>query len=65
MITTALMIRLGHVVGNRMVDMQLTNKKLEERGAKMVSESLNITIEEAEQLLGKFGSVRKAVENHS
>jgi N-acetylmuramic acid 6-phosphate etherase len=64
MITTSLMIQLGHVVGNKMVDMQLTNHKLVDRGEKMVSESLNITISEARTLIKKFGSVRKAVESH-
>lgn len=63
MITTATMIRLGRVKGNKMVDMQLTNHKLVDRGTRMVMEELNIPQQEAEQLLKKFGSVRKAVDS--
>jgi len=63
MISTALMIKLGHVKGNRMVDMQLSNNKLVDRGAKMVSDQLNIGYDEAKELLLKYGSVRKAVES--
>jgi N-acetylmuramic acid 6-phosphate etherase len=63
MISTSVMIRLGHVVGNRMVDMQLTNEKLVNRGAKMIMEELGIDIKEAEALLKEFGSVRKAVDS--
>lgn len=63
MITTATMIRLGHVVGNKMVDMQLTNAKLFGRGARMIMDELNIPEQEAEALLKKFGSVRKAIDS--
>jgi len=63
MISTAAMIQLGHVVGNKMVDMQLTNIKLVNRGAKMIVEELGVSMEEAEVLLKKYGSVRKAVES--
>lgn len=63
MITTATMIRLGRVKGNKMVDMQLTNTKLVNRGTRMVMEELSISQEEAEHLLKQFGSVRKAVES--
>jgi N-acetylmuramic acid 6-phosphate etherase len=62
MISTATMIRLGKVKGNKMVDMQLTNQKLIERGSKMISTELKITFEEAQKLLLKYGSVRKAVD---
>lgn len=62
MISTTLMIKLGHVKGNRMVDMQLSNNKLVDRGAKMVSETLNIGYDEALKLLKKHGSVRNAVD---
>jgi len=62
MISTSLMIKLGHVKGNRMVDMQLSNEKLVDRGAKMVAAELNIETEEAQKWLLQFGSVRKAVE---
>ncbi|WP_347841578.1 N-acetylmuramic acid 6-phosphate etherase [uncultured Draconibacterium sp.] len=58
MITTTLMIKLGRVKGNKMVDMQLTNKKLVERGSKMIVDELGIDFEEAQRLLLFHGSVR-------
>jgi N-acetylmuramic acid 6-phosphate etherase len=61
MISTSLMIGLGKVKGNKMVDMQLSNDKLVDRGTKMVMHELNINYEKAEELLKKFGSVRAAV----
>lgn len=61
MISTSLMILLGKVKGNRMVDMQLSNNKLVERGIKMVQLELNISEQEASELLEKHGSVRAAV----
>lgn len=61
MISTSLMIKLGRVQGNRMVDMQLSNHKLVDRGTLMVQEKLQITYEEAKELLLKHGSVREAV----
>jgi N-acetylmuramic acid 6-phosphate etherase len=61
MITTAVMIRLGKVEGNKMVDMQLTNHKLIERGTRMVMESTGLDASVAKDLLLKHGSVRKAV----
>jgi N-acetylmuramic acid 6-phosphate etherase len=63
MISTSVMIRLGKVKGNKMVDMQLTNYKLVGRGTKMVMDELGIPEAEAEQLLRQHGSVRKAVES--
>lgn len=65
MISTAVMIRLGRVKGNRMVDMQLSNNKLIDRGTRMVMEGLSIGYEEANALLKKHGSVRKAMEGKS
>ncbi|MDQ1772280.1 N-acetylmuramic acid 6-phosphate etherase [Labilibaculum sp. A4] len=62
MITTSLMIKLGRVQGNRMVNMQLTNKKLVERGTKMIMEELKLEKEVAKSLLLKHGSVKKAIE---
>lgn len=63
MISTAVMIRLGHVRGNRMVDMQLTNHKLVERGVGMVMAETGLhDAEEARRLLLECGSVRKAVD---
>jgi|UniRef100_UPI004049CE9F N-acetylmuramic acid 6-phosphate etherase len=64
MISTAVMIQLGHVKGNRMVDMQLSNDKLVDRGTNMVMEATGLTYEQANQLLMTAGSVRKAVETH-
>ncbi len=63
MISTAVMIRLGHVRGNRMVDMQLTNAKLVDRGARMIMAETGIDDQEAARaLLLEHGSVRKAVD---
>lgn len=62
MISTAVMIRLGRVKGNRMVDMQLSNNKLVDRGTKMVMRELGVDYEAANALLKKHGSVRKAIE---
>ncbi len=64
MISTALMIKLGHVKGNRMVDMQLSNNKLVDRGTKMIQEALNVSYKKANELLLKHGSVRKAVDSY-
>ena len=61
MISTSVMIRLGHVRGNKMVDMKLTNSKLVSRGARFVAEELGVGVEQARNLLLKHGSVRKAV----
>ncbi|MCU0448799.1 MAG: N-acetylmuramic acid 6-phosphate etherase [Bernardetiaceae bacterium] len=65
MITTSVMIQLGRVRGNRMVDMQLTNHKLVDRGTRMVMDLLKVDRETANQLLLTHGSVRKAVESYS
>ena len=61
MISTATMIRLGRVEDNKMVDMMLTNNKLVDRGIHMIMETKSCTREEAEVLLKKHGSVRKAI----
>lgn len=61
MISTALMIRMGRVKGNRMVKMQLTNEKLIDRGTRMIQESLGITYDEARQRLLEVGSVDKVI----
>lgn len=64
MISTTVMIQLGRVEDNKMVNMQLTNDKLVDRGVKMLMEKTDITdYEEAKQLLLKTGSVKKAVES--
>jgi N-acetylmuramic acid 6-phosphate etherase len=62
MISTSVMIKLGRVKGNRMVDMQLSNNKLIDRGTRMVMNELGVPYEEANALLKQHGSVRKAVE---
>ncbi len=62
MISTSLMIKLGKVKGNKMVDMQLSNEKLIDRGVKMIMSEIPVNYEHAAELLSKFGSVRKAVE---
>lgn len=62
MLSTTVMIRLGKVKGNKMVDMQLTNHKLVDRGTQMVMAELKIDHDQAADLLHKYGSVRKAVE---
>jgi N-acetylmuramic acid 6-phosphate etherase len=61
MISTAVMIRLGKVVGNKMVDMQLTNEKLVDRAIKMVADETGLSYAEADILTTKYGSVRQAV----
>lgn len=62
MISTALMIRIGRVKGNKMVHMQLSNTKLVDRGVRYVVEGLGISYEQAKELLEKHGSVKKAIE---
>ena len=62
MISTTAMIKLGRVQGNRMVDMQLSNAKLVDRGTRMVMEGSGLDYDAANALLKKFGSVRKALE---
>ena len=61
MISTALMIQLGHVKGNKMVDMQLSNNKLVDRGTRMVCDQLGIPYENGKALLLKHGNVRSAI----
>jgi N-acetylmuramic acid 6-phosphate etherase len=62
MISTSLMIKLGRVKGNKMVDMQLSNNKLVDRGTRMVADELKIDYDLAAELLQKNGSVRKSVD---
>ncbi|WP_115462055.1 N-acetylmuramic acid 6-phosphate etherase [Winogradskyella aurantiaca] len=65
MITTSVMIQLGRVKGNKMVDMQLSNTKLVNRGIAMLMTTLNISKEEASSLLEQYGSVRSSLENYN
>ncbi len=64
MISTTVMIQLGRVKGNKMVDMQLTNNKLIDRGVRMIMDELKVSETEADHLLKKFGSVRAAINQH-
>jgi N-acetylmuramic acid 6-phosphate etherase len=65
MITTSVMVKLGKVKGNKMVDMQLSNNKLIERGELMIMNVLGVEKDIAKVLLEKYGSVRKAIEGYS
>ena len=64
MITTSLMIKLGRVKGNKMIDMQLSNDKLVRRGTLMIAKELNIDEVESGKLLLKYKSVRNAIDNY-
>ena len=65
MLSTTTMIQLGKVKGNKMVDMQLSNNKLVDRGTRMLIKELAITYEEAKELLTKYGNVRSAIKNYN
>jgi len=65
MITTSTMIQLGHIKGNKMVDMQLSNNKLVDRGVKMIMNELGVTKPEAQELLNKYKSVRTTIKQHN
>lgn len=62
MMTTTIMIKLGRVKGNKMVNMQLTNKKLIERGSRMIMDELGLAYDKAKRLLLLHGSAKKAIE---
>ena len=62
MISTSVMIKLGRVRGNKMVDMQLSNNKLVERGTKMIAKQTGLSLKASKKLLLKYGSVRKGTE---
>jgi N-acetylmuramic acid 6-phosphate etherase len=62
MISTALMVRIGRVKGNKMVNMQLSNNKLVDRGTRYLMEGLQLDYEAAQQVLKKYGSVKKALD---
>jgi N-acetylmuramic acid 6-phosphate etherase len=61
MISTSVMIKLGRVKGNKMVDMRLSNDKLVDRGIKMVMNELRVSEKQAKALIEKYGNVRKAI----
>lgn len=62
MISTATMIQLGHIKGNKMVDMQLSNHKLVDRGVRMIMDEIQVSQEDATALLHEHKNVRKAIE---
>lgn len=64
MITTSTMIKLGRVKGNRMVNMQLTNQKLVDRGTRMIMEELRLDYEQSKNFLLLHGSVREAIDSY-
>ena len=63
MISTAVMIRLGKIKGNKMVDMQLANNKLVKRGEKIIKSELDVTNSKAKELLKRTKNVRRAIES--
>ncbi|MBU2951667.1 N-acetylmuramic acid 6-phosphate etherase [Tamlana agarivorans] len=65
MISTASMIQLGHVKGNKMVDMQLSNNKLVDRGIRMIMNEIDVSTETASALLTEYKSVRNAIKNYT
>ena len=65
MISTSLMIKLGHVKGNKMIDMQLSNNKLYDRGTKILMKELDIDKKIAEKLINKYKSLRKSLSNYN
>lgn len=65
MISTAIMVQLGRVKGNKMVDMQLSNNKLVDRGIRMVMSELTVSQQIAEKLLNEHKNVRKAIESYA
>lgn len=65
MISTTTMIRLGRVKGNKMVDMQLTNNKLIDRGVRMIMDELGVDQQKAEALLKEFGNVRRVIDSYT
>ena len=62
MISTSVMIKLGRVKGNRMVNMQLSNQKLVDRGMRMIMEELQLDEKKAKLLMQKYGSVKKVLD---
>lgn len=65
MISTSVMIKLGRVKGNKMVDMQLSNNKLVNRGVKMIMKELEVDYKVANSLLEEYGSVREALDKYN
>ncbi|PRP66905.1 N-acetylmuramic acid 6-phosphate etherase [Nonlabens agnitus] len=63
MISTSVMIKLGHIKGNKMIDMQLSNDKLVDRGTRMIMEATRMDYEQSRELLKKYGSVRAVLDH--
>ena len=63
MLSTSIMIQLGHVVDNKMIDMKIKNTKLQERGVRMIMDKCHIKRPSALELLKKYGSVRLVIKN--
>ena len=64
MITTSAMIKLGHIKGNKMIDMQTNNDKLKERAIRIIGETLSMSENQAIELFQKYGSIRRVIENY-
>jgi len=65
MITSSVMIKLGHIMDNKMIDMKMTNSKLKIRGIKMITNKFNVNENEAKNLLNKYKNVRTVIEKLS
>ena len=65
MISTSTMIQLGKIKGNKMIEMQLSNNKLIERGVHMIMSELNVSELKAKTLLQKFNNVKEAIEGYN
>ena len=65
MLSTSIMIKLGHVIDNKMIDMRINNTKLKERAVNIISQSLNLSTTKALALLKKFKSVRAVLNQQS
>tara|TARA_B100000886_G_C20399686_1_gene481983 strand:+ start:1293 stop:1673 length:381 start_codon:yes stop_codon:yes gene_type:complete len=65
MISTSLMIKIGKVKDNKMIDMKLSNSKLKERGIKFIIDELEINKNEAKKMIKKYGSVREIIEKYN
>ena len=63
MLSTSIMIKLGHVIDNKMIDMKINNKKLNERAVNIISSSCNISNEKSLKLLKEFKSIRKVLKH--
>ena len=64
MITTATMIKLGRVKGNKMIDIQMTNRKLADRATRILMEELSVDYNTAVNLLENYHSIRNAIKNY-